>query len=74
LDVIPGFGQYVTTLPAKARHELNLDHGSVTCPRFMTDQELADALAAFVDVVRARPARVHGNPVAPPDRVDAGSD
>jgi hypothetical protein len=38
--------------------ELFLDHSRVMigCPRLMTDSELADVLAAFVETVRARPS------------------
>jgi hypothetical protein len=41
------------------RRELVLDHGRVfiEVPRLMTDKELADVLAAFVETVRARPAK-----------------
>jgi len=51
-------------MPAKTRREVNLDHGRVIieCPRLMTDDELADVLAAFVEEVRARPAKKHGKP------------
>jgi hypothetical protein len=52
------------TMPAKTRREVKLDHGRITveCPRLMTDDELADVLAAFVKEVRARPAKEHGKP------------
>ena len=45
--------------PTPNRRELFLDHGRVfiEVPRLMSDQELADVLAAFVETVRARPAK-----------------
>jgi len=47
-------------MPAKTRREVNLDHGRVTVesPRLMSDHELADVLASFVEEVRARPEKV----------------
>jgi hypothetical protein len=41
------------------RRELYLDHGRIfiEVPRLVTDEELADVLAAFVETVRARPAK-----------------
>jgi hypothetical protein len=41
------------------RRELYLDHGRIfiDVPRLMTDEELDDVLAAFVETVRARPAK-----------------
>jgi hypothetical protein len=43
----------------RPRRELFLDHGRVfiEVPQLMSDQELADVLAAFVETVRARPAK-----------------
>jgi hypothetical protein len=42
-----------------ARREVYLENGRVTidCPRLMSDEELAQVLAAFVDQVRARPPK-----------------
>jgi hypothetical protein len=46
-------------MPAKTRREVNLDHGRVTveCPRLMSDAELADVLAVFIEEVKARAAK-----------------
>jgi hypothetical protein len=42
-----------------SRREVYLDQARVTieCARLVTDEELAEVLAAFVDQVRARPPR-----------------
>jgi hypothetical protein len=51
------------------RRELILDHGRVIieCPRLMTNADLADILAAFVDQVRGGKA----NPAVPEPKVEA---
>jgi hypothetical protein len=50
-----------------SRRELFLDHGRVTIewPRLMSDEELAEMLAAFVETIRARPPKP-SLPVSPP--------
>jgi hypothetical protein len=54
-------------MPAKTRREVTLDHGRITveCPRLMTDDELADVLAAFVEEVRARTPKEPAKPTEP---------
>jgi hypothetical protein len=53
-------------MPGRTRRYIHLDKGhvSIECPRLMTDGELADRLAAFVEEVRARPPR---EPPMPPE-------
>jgi hypothetical protein len=50
-----------------SRRELYLDNARITieCPRLMSDEELAEVLAAFVETVRARPPKP-SLPVSPP--------
>jgi hypothetical protein len=42
-----------------SRREMYFENGRVTieCPRLMSDEELADVLAVFVETVRARPPK-----------------
>jgi hypothetical protein len=48
-------------MPAKTRRYIH----RIECPRLMTDAELADRLAAFVEEVRARPPREPAKPAEP---------
>jgi hypothetical protein len=57
--------QAVDMATAPNRREVFLDHGRVfiEIPRLMTDDELADVLAAFVAEIKARPPK----PSQPPE-------
>jgi hypothetical protein len=66
LEKLSGSGQAVNMAITPRPREIYLDHDRVAieCPRLMSDEELADVLAAFVNEVRARPPKA---PTKPPD-------